>query len=129
MDWWHVVCMWGEPCSVFSLIVLIFYACACVRARSATNNRRRPLRQGHQTVLVRNYPSVYIVMGILSAHSILTSRHRSFQYFTWQWQCRECTNNIRVYLYKVLCIVILMAACFMEMISESSYIFNSCYSK
>ena len=56
------------------------------------------------------------------------------------WQCRECTNNIRVYLYqrssiydlclyKVLCIVILMAACCMEMISESSYIFNSCYSK
>jgi hypothetical protein len=40
VDWWHVVCMWGEPCSVFSLIVLIFYACACVRARSATNNRR-----------------------------------------------------------------------------------------
>ena len=43
----------------------------------------------------------------------------SFWCFTWQWQCRECMNNIRVYLYKIL---ILMAACCMEMISESSYI-------
>ena len=34
-DWWHVVCMWGEPCSV--LIVLIFLCVrACVCAQQLT---------------------------------------------------------------------------------------------
>ena len=133
MDWWHVVCMWGEPCSVFSLIVLIFYACACVRARSATNNRRSGDAPCGRVIKLYWYEIIHQCTLRWAFYLHILFSPADTVHFVASPGSGSVVNvriiYVYIYLYKVLCIVILMAACCMEMISESSYIFNSCYSK
>ena len=84
VDWWHVACMWGEPFSVFSLIVLIFL---CVRAQQPTIDEVvTPLAAWSSNCIGTIIDiSVHCDGHFICTFCILTSRHRSFRCFTWQW--------------------------------------------